>query len=86
MEFAARSGEMERHRGYMGGTYVGGLIIAGAFTLMPGRRMHDVIFGPDVGAVPALIVVAAAFLAAGIIMARMVVMPRRRGVTAVIED
>ena len=33
------------HRGAMIGTYVGAILIAGAFTFVPGRIMHTVVFG-----------------------------------------
>jgi uncharacterized membrane protein len=41
---SARRGEIGRHRWRMIGLY-GGLLIAGAFTLSPGRIMHAVVFG-----------------------------------------
>ncbi len=41
----ARGGPgMRRHGAAFFGIFLGGLIIAGAFTLMPGRIMHDVVF------------------------------------------
>lgn len=42
--FAARNGNVKQHRGNMIGLYVGGLLIAGAFTFMPGRLLHGWIF------------------------------------------
>ena len=40
---------LEKHRNAhirgMVSTYVGALIVAGAFTLMPGRLMHQIVFG-----------------------------------------
>ena len=42
----ARRHEIERHRWTMIGIFTGGLVIAGAFTFMPGRIMHGVAFGP----------------------------------------
>ena len=42
----ARRHRVERHRRAMIGLFVGALVIAGAFTLMPGRIMHAVVFGP----------------------------------------
>ena len=42
----ARRHEVERHRRAMTGLFVGALVIAGAFTLLPGRIMHSVVFGP----------------------------------------
>ena len=41
---AARSGNIARHRLTMISLYAGALVIAGAFTLLPGRIMHDVVF------------------------------------------
>ena len=41
----ARRGDIARHMRVMIGTYVGALLIAGAFTLVPGRIMHAVLFG-----------------------------------------
>ncbi len=42
----ARRHEVDRHRRAMTGLFVGALVIAGAFTLLPGRIMHAVVFGP----------------------------------------
>jgi uncharacterized membrane protein len=39
--FAARSGNIVRHRRNMIGVYVGGILVAGAFTFLPGRLLHD---------------------------------------------
>lgn len=41
--------DVQRHRAEMQGLYAGALMLAGAFTLLPGRRMHMVLFGPDAG-------------------------------------
>ena len=41
--------DIVRHRAEMQGLYAGALMLAGAFTLLPGRRMHVVLFGPDAG-------------------------------------
>ena len=38
---AARNGNIKRHRGHMIGLYVGGILVAGIFTLMPGRMLHN---------------------------------------------
>ncbi len=45
---AARRHNVRRHARIMIGTFVGALIIAGAFTFFPGRIMHDVLFGTDI--------------------------------------
>jgi len=42
---AARRGNIRRHRFNMIGMFVGALVIAGLFTLLPGRIMHAVVFG-----------------------------------------
>jgi uncharacterized membrane protein len=38
-------GSVDRHRNAMIAIFVGALVIAGLFTLMPGRVMHAVAFG-----------------------------------------
>ena len=40
-----RKGNVRRHRANMIGLYVGGILIAGAFALSPGRLLHDWLFG-----------------------------------------
>ena len=40
----ARRGNIAAHRGAMIGLYVGGILIAGSFALMPGRLLHEWIF------------------------------------------
>jgi uncharacterized membrane protein len=44
--YAAHGHKVERHRRTMIGLFVGALVIAGLFTLVPGRIMHAVVFGP----------------------------------------
>jgi uncharacterized membrane protein len=41
----ARRHAVKKHRGAMIGIFVGGLVVAGAFTFLPGRVMHAVAFG-----------------------------------------
>lgn len=43
--YAIRRGQVARHGSGMVWTFVGGLIIAGAFTFLPGRLMWTVFFG-----------------------------------------
>jgi uncharacterized membrane protein len=43
--WAARRHDVRRHRNAMIGLYVGGLMIAGSLTFLPGRIMHRVFFG-----------------------------------------
>jgi uncharacterized membrane protein len=41
----ARRHDVRRHRNVMTALFMGALVIAGAFTLLPGRIMHAVVFG-----------------------------------------
>ncbi len=41
---AARRGDIAAHRKNILGMYVGGIIVAGGFTLVPGRLMNNVVF------------------------------------------
>lgn len=41
---AISKGNIRRHRGLMVGLYVGGILIAGSFALMPGRLLHGWLF------------------------------------------
>jgi uncharacterized membrane protein len=43
--YYAHRGDIVRHKRVMIRTYVGALLIAGGFTLVPGRIMHAVLFG-----------------------------------------
>lgn len=42
----ARHHQVAGHRRIMILTFAGGLVVAGLFTLVPGRIMHAVVFGP----------------------------------------
>ncbi len=42
----ARRHKVESHRRAMMALFLGALLIAGAFTFLPGRIMHAVVFGP----------------------------------------
>jgi len=42
---AARRHDVRRHKRVMLALYLGALVLAGAFTLMPGRLLHRVFFG-----------------------------------------
>ena len=41
----ARQHDVRKHRRAMLGLFVGALVIAGIFTFLPGRIMHEVLFG-----------------------------------------
>ncbi len=42
---AVRNGDIKTHKANMIGLYIGGLVIAGSFTLAPGRLIHGWLFG-----------------------------------------
>lgn len=41
---AARRHDIPAHRGHVAGMYLGGIVVAGLFTLLPGRLMHASLF------------------------------------------
>ena len=41
---AARRHDIPAHRGHVAGMYLGGIVVAGVFTLLPGRLMHVSLF------------------------------------------
>ena len=44
---AARRGNIAAHKRHMIGSFLGAILIAGAFTFIPGRRMHLLFFGDE---------------------------------------
>ena len=42
--FAAKSGNILRHKKAMLGLYIGGILIAGFFAFLPGRSLHILLF------------------------------------------
>lgn len=66
-----RRGNVRGHRATMQGLYFFALILAGAFTLLPGRRMHDVLFGAAAGWTPSLIAIGLALVASAAIYIRL---------------
>jgi len=63
--------DIAAHRANMQGVYIGSLLLAGAFTFLPGRRMHAVLFGAEAGWVPSLIVIGVALAATGLLWLRL---------------
>lgn len=55
-----RRGNVPGHRAAMQALYFLALVLTGAFTLLPGRRMHDVLFGAQSGWAPSLVAIALA--------------------------
>lgn len=49
---AARNRNIAKHQRMMKGTYLGGMIIAGGFTFLPGRLNHEIFFGADSSVLP----------------------------------
>jgi uncharacterized membrane protein len=43
--YFARRGEIRRHMRIMQSVYLGSIVIAGGFTFVPGRIMHEIVFG-----------------------------------------
>lgn len=66
-----RRGNVRAHRSTMQALYFFALILAGAFTLLPSRRMHDVLFGAEAGWKPSLIAIALALTASAAIFVRL---------------
>lgn len=62
---AIRRRDVARHEGIMRATAFWALGVAGAFTLLPGRRMHAILFGPASGEGPDI----AAPVSIGVILA-----------------
>lgn len=71
---AARKGNIAAHRSSMVWLYVLALLLTGGFTLLPGRRMHAVIFAD--GGIAAGLTAVAILAAAGAVIA----VQHRRGV------
>ena len=70
-----RRGNVEAHQAGMKSIYLGALLLTGAFTLMPGRRMHDVLFGAESGWAPSLVAIPLALMVTAYLWWRL--MPRR---------
>lgn len=71
-----RRGNVIAHQAAMKSIYLGALLFAGAFTLLPGRRMHDVLFGVDSGWTPSLVAIPLVLAATGYFWWRL--MPKRK--------
>ena len=71
-----RRGNVTAHQASMKGLYLGALLLAGAFTLLPGRRLNLVLFGPDAGWTPSLIAIGIALSITAWLWWRL--MPRRQ--------
>ncbi len=59
--YFARRGDIARHMRIMQSVYLGGIVIAGGFTFVPGRIMHEVAFGDGKAGLAALSAVALVF-------------------------
>jgi len=75
-----RAGDVIGHRAAMVSLYFGALFLTGAFTLLPGRRVHDVLFGAASGWTPSVIAIPLALVAGLVIWWRL--MPKRRRAAA----
>jgi uncharacterized membrane protein len=70
-----RRGNVAGHRANMQAVYLNALLLAGAFTLLPGRRMHDVLFGEESGWTPSLVAIPLALATVAVLWLRL--MPRK---------
>ncbi|MCZ7938657.1 DUF2306 domain-containing protein [Agrobacterium salinitolerans] len=59
--YFARRGDIRRHRRIMQSVYLGGIVIAGGFTFLPGRIMHAVFLGDGKAGFVALFAVTMVF-------------------------
>lgn len=75
----ARTGNIRAHRATMQSLYFLALVLTGAFTLLPGRRMHDVLFGAQSGWAPSLVAITLALSATALLWRRLNGTPRLRG-------
>jgi uncharacterized membrane protein len=71
-----RRGNVAAHRANMVGLYFMALGLAGAFTLLPGRRMNEALFGPDAGWPPSLIAIGVVLVTVFTLYRRL--MPKRQ--------
>ena len=71
-----RRGNVMAHQASMKSIYLGALLLTGAFTLIPGRRMHQVLFGAESGWAPALIAIPLVLAITGYFCWRL--MPKRK--------
>jgi len=72
--------DVRAHKAAMQAVYMGALMLAGAFTFLPGRRMHDVLFGAEAGWIPSLVLIAIALVATGTLWFHLT--PKRAGPVA----
>ncbi|HZY69234.1 MAG TPA: DUF2306 domain-containing protein [Devosia sp.] len=73
-----RRGNVRAHQASMKTLYLGALLLAGAFTLLPGRRMHTVLFGADAGWLPSAIAIPAVLAVTAFLWWRLFPRPRRQ--------
>lgn len=69
---AARNGDIPSHRGHVAGMYLGGIVVAGGFTFLPGRIMHESLFsiGGEAVSLALAALLALAFVGAGLLAIR----------------
>lgn len=72
-----RRGRVAAHEAAMKSLYLGALLLAGAFTLLPGRRLNVILFGPDAGLLPALIAIAVVLAITGLLWRRLLPPPAK---------
>lgn len=80
---AARAHRIREHRLNVIGMYVGGIIIAGGFTLLPGRLMHEIVFTwpagwPDIARLAMFLAIMAGFVLLLAMLSALTARPRAR--------
>lgn len=83
---AARAHRIREHKLTVIGIYVGGIIIAGGFTLLPGRVMHEVLFTwpaqwPDLARLTVFLAMMAGSVAVTAILSAFAMRPRGAALT-----
>ncbi|MET3927175.1 DUF2306 domain-containing protein [Devosia sp. 2618] len=63
--------DVATHRACMQAVYLGAVLLAGAFTFLPGRRMSAVLFGENAGWTPSLIFIGIALALTGVVWMRL---------------
>ncbi|MBN9308705.1 DUF2306 domain-containing protein [Devosia sp.] len=77
--YTIRRRRVAEHRAAMQGLYFFSLVLAGCFTLVPGRRMAAMLFGAEAGWTPSLVAIALGLVVSAAIYMRLQARARRVG-------
>lgn len=83
---AARAHRIRKHKLNVIGMYVGGIVVAGGFTLLPGRLMHAILFNwptewPDIARLAVFFGIMVGFVISLTVLSALVTRPRARRVS-----